>query len=368
METTTERQRLTSERQGTANPLAPTGKQSQPPMTGLRKAAILLSLLPPEEAAGVLRHLEETEVEKLLGEMARLGVVSDQTLNELLQEGLQRLTKPQPVVTGGLAKVRSLLLQAFGVHQGTALWSKLEALLAEPTESRDDAELMAKLSQVPPQQIVELVRNENPQAIALLLSLLPVSHGAAVLGELPPELRAEVAFRLLITESPPEEVLETLRASLKEVVAPTAGRGTTRFNGLQVLTQILSNVPREVYQEILNALEQRDAELSERVQQAMFTFEDLVKLDDRSLQRILREVDMRELAVALKGASEELKEKIFRNMSQRAATILREEMDYMGPVRVREVTMAQRKVVDIVRRLEEAGEIAVPRGGEEVLV
>jgi flagellar motor switch protein FliG len=368
METTAERQRLTSEERGTANSPSPTNKQAQPSLTGLRKAAILLSLLSPEEAASVLRHLDEAEVEKLLGEMARLGTVSDRIVQELLLEGLQRIADPQPVVTGGLAKVRNLLLQAFGVHQGTALWSRLEALLAEPTESKDDAELLAKLSQVPPQQVVELVRNENPQAIALLLSILPVSHGAAVLGELSPELRAEVAFRLLITEAPPEEVLETLRASLKEIVTPTTGRTMTRFNGLQVLTQILSNVPKEVYQEILNALEQRDAELAERVQQAMFTFEDLVKLDDRSLQRVLREVDMRELAVALKGASEEVKEKIFRNMSQRAATILREEMDYMGPVRLREVTMAQRRVVDIVRRLEEAGEIAIPRGGEEVLV
>lgn len=337
-------------------------------VSGLRKAAILLSLLSPEEAAGVLRHLEESEVEKLLGEMARLGTVSDQAIDDLLKESLQRIAQPPPIASGGLAKVRSLLVQAFGVHQGTALWSRLEALLSEPAEDKEDTELLAKLGSVHPQHIVELVRNENPQAIALLLGLLPTAHGAAVLGELTPELRAEVAFRLLITEPPPEEVLETLRASLKEVIAPTAQRAVTRFNGLQVLVQILSNVPREVYQEILTALEQRNPELAERVQQAMFTFEDLVKLDDRSLQRVLREVDMRELAVALKGASEELKEKIFHNMSQRAAQILREEMDFMGPVRLRDVTLAQRKVVDIVRRLEEAGEIAVPRGGEEVLV
>lgn len=351
MEQTVERQRTTASK-----------------VSGLRKAAILLSLLSPEEAAGVLRHLEESEVEKLLGEMARLGTVSDQAIDDLLKESLQRIAQPPPIASGGLAKVRSLLVQAFGVHQGTALWSRLEALLSEPAEDKEDAELLAKLGSVPPQHIVELVRNENPQAIALLLGLLPTAHGAAVLGELTPELRAEVAFRLLITEPPPEEVLETLRASLKEVIAPTAQRAVTRFNGLQVLVQILSNVPREVYQEILTALEQRNPELAERVQQAMFTFEDLVKLDDRSLQRVLREVDMRELAVALKGASEELKEKIFHNMSQRAAQILREEMDFMGPVRLRDVTLAQRKVVDIVRRLEEAGEIAVPRGGEEVLV
>jgi flagellar motor switch protein FliG len=121
-------------------------------------------------------------------------------------------------------------------------------------------------------------------------------------------------------------------------------------------------------QEVLANLEQQNPELAERVQQAMFTFEDLVKLDDRSLQRVLREVDMRELALALKGASEELKDKIFRNMSQRAAQILREEMDYMGPVRLRDVTVAQRRIVDIVRKLEEAGEVTIPRGGEEVLV
>ncbi len=260
-----------------------------------------------------------------------------------------------------------MLIQAFGAQQGAALWSRLEALLKEPIPERQDVELLSKLSAVPPQHLVELVRNENPQAIALLLGLLPPSHGAAILNELSPELRSEVALRLLITESPPEEVLDTLRKSLHDAIAPATQR-TARFNGLQVLVQILSNLPREVMQEILANLEQQNPELAERVQQAMFTFEDLVKLDDRSLQRVLREVDMRELALALKGASEELKDKIFRNMSQRAAQILREEMDYMGPVRLRDVTAAQRRIVDIVRKLEEAGEVTIPRGGEEVLV
>lgn len=335
-------------------------------LTGKRKAAILLSLLPPDEAALVLKHLDENEVEILLSEMARLGAVSDEIVRNLIEEGLQRLESEQPIASGGITKVRSLLIQAFGVQQGATLWERLESLLKEP-EKQEDVELLSKLSAVPPQHLVELVRNENPQAIALLLGLLPPSHGAVILNELSPELRSEVALRLLITEPPPEEVLETLRRSMQDAIAPAARR-TARFNGLQVLTQILSNLSREVMQEILVNLEQQNPELAERVQQAMFTFEDLVKLDDRSLQRVLREVDMRELALALKGASEELKEKILRNMSQRAAQILREEMDYMGPVRLRDVTAAQRRIVDIVRKLEEAGEITIPRGGEEVLV
>ncbi len=336
-------------------------------LTGRRKAALLLSLLPPDEAALVLRHLDEPEVEQLLSEMARLGIPSDETIGQVLQEGLEHLEKQTPLVTGGVSKVRSLLIQAFGAQQGAALWSRLEALLKEPSAERQDVELLTKLSAIPPQHLVELVRNENPQAIALLLGLLPPSHGAAILNELSPELRAEVALRLLITEPPPEEVLETLRCSLQDAIAPAIGR-TVRFNGLQVLVQILSNLPREVMQEILSNLEQRNPELKERVQQTMFTFEDLVKLDDRSLQRVLREVDMRELALALKGASDELKEKILRNMSKRAAQILREEMDYTGPVRLRDVTAAQRRIVDIVRKLEEVGEITVPKSGEEVLV
>ncbi len=334
-------------------------------LMGKRKAAVLLSLLPPDEAAAVLKQLDESEVEILLSEMAKLGIVAEDIVQSLIDETLQRLQSYQPLAAGGVSKVRSLLIQAFGAKQGAELWLKLESLLKEQTS--DDIELLSKLSAVPPQHLVELVRNENPQAIALLLGLLPPSHGAAILNELSPELRSEVALRLLITESPPEEVLDTLRRSLQDAIAPAAQR-TARFNGLQMLVQILINLPREVMQEILDNLEQQNPELAERVQQAMFTFEDLVKLDDRSLQRVLREVDMRELALALKGASEELKDKIFRNMSQRAAQILREEMDYMGPVRLRDVTAAQRRVVDIVRKLEEAGEITIPRGGEEVLV
>ncbi|MFA0753991.1 MAG: hypothetical protein IMHGJWDQ_001774 [Candidatus Fervidibacter sp.] len=336
-------------------------------LTGRRKAALLLSLLPPDEAALVLRHLDEPEVEQLLSEMARLGIPSDETIGQVLQEGLEHLEKETFLITGGVSKVRSLLIQAFGAQQGAALWSRLEALLKEPSAERQDVELLTKLSALPPGHLVELVRNENPQAIALLLGLLPPSSGAAILNELSPELRGEVALRLLITEPPPEEVLETLRCSLQDAIAIASGR-TARFNGLQVLVQILSNLPREVMQEILGNLEQKSPELAERVQQTMFTFEDLVKLDDRSLQRVLREVDMRELAIALKGASDELKDKIFRNMSQRAAQILREEMEYTGPVRLRDVTAAQRHIVDIVRKLEEAGEITVPKSGEEVLV
>lgn len=335
-------------------------------LTGRRKAAILLSMLPPDEAASVLKQLDEREVEILLSEMAKLGVVADDTVQQLVEESLQRLQSRQPIASGNAAKVQSLLIQAFGVQRGKALWAKLEELLKESSPEKQGLELLSKLSVVPPQHMVELVRNENPQAIALLLGLLPSSHGAAILNELSPELRSEVALRLLITESPPEEVLDTLKRSLQDAITPAAQR-TTWFNGLQVLVQILSNLPREVMQEIIDNLEQRNPELAERVQQAMFTFEDLVELDDRSIQRVLREVDMRELALALKGASEELKEKIFRNMSQRAAQILREEMDYMGPVRLRDVTAAQRRIVDIVRKLEEAGEITIPRG-EEVLV
>ncbi len=343
-------------------------RSSIPWLPGRRRAAILLSLLSPEEASSVLRHLEEREVTALVTEMMRLDKVDSNTVSHLVSEGLARLESRQLIVTVGAEKVRTLLMQVFGAQQGAALWGRLEALLQEPTSEEPDPELLSRLGSIPPQQLVELVRNENPQAIALFLGLLPGTQGAAVLSELPPELRSEVALRLLITEPPPKEVLDTLRRSLQDAIAPAAQRSTTRFNGLQVLVQILSNMSREVSQEVLAAIEQRNPALAERVQQALFTFEDLIRLDDRAIQRMLREVDMRELALALKGASEELKEKMFRNMSQRAAQILQEEMDYMGPVRLRDVSIAQRNIVNTVLKLEEAGEITVPRSGEEVLI
>lgn len=324
----------------------------QDELSGRRKAAILLSLLSPEEAAQVVRHLQEEEVKALMEEVARLGWVGPEVAAQVFREGMAHLEASGPVALGDWTKVKAILAQAFGEGQG-----------AKGADAAEEAP-WASLS-VP--RLVELVRQEHPQTLALLLGSLPTAQAAEVLAQLPAEMRREVALRLLLMDSPSPEAMEALRRTVQESLAPLASPANA-FNGLQVLARILNRAPREVAQEVLSSLGERSPDLAEQVQQALFTFEDLLRLDDRSFQRLLREVETRELATALRGASEELQQKVFRNMSQRAAATLREEMEFMGPVRLGEVKAAQRSLVEKALKLEATGEITIPRAGEEVLL
>lgn len=321
-------------------------------LSGRRKAAILLSLLSPEEAAQVVRHLQEEEVRALMEEGARLGWVGPEVAAQVLREGMAHLEASGLIALGDWTKVRAILAQAFGEGQG-----------AKGADAVEEAP-WASLS-VP--RLVELVRQEHPQTLALLLGSLPAAQAAEVLAQLPAEIRREAALRLLLMDPPSPEAMEALRRTVQESLAPLASPASA-FNGLQVLARILNRAPREVAQEVLSSLEERSPDLAEQVQQALFTFEDLLRLDDRSFQRLLREVETRELATALRGASEELQQKVFRNMSQRAAAMLREEMEFMGPVRLGEVKAAQRSLVEKALKLEATGEITIPRAGEEVLL
>jgi len=213
-----------------------------------------------------------------------------------------------------------------------------------------------------------VIQGEHPQTIALILAYLSPEQAASVLSGLPPELQVDVARRLATMDRTSPDVIREVERVLERKLSTFVSQDFTMVGGIDALVEILNRSDRGTEKNILEALEEQDPELAEEVKRKLFVFEDVVLLDDRALQRVLREVDMKDLALALKGASEEVREKFFKNMSKRAAQMLKEDMEYMGPVRVRDVEDAQQRIVNIIRQLEEAGEIVIARGGEEELI
>ena len=219
-----------------------------------------------------------------------------------------------------------------------------------------------------PQQLLGFIQGEHPQTIALILSYLEPEQAALVIGGLAASLQAEVAKRIARMDRITPEVLREVERVLERKLSTVMGQDFTLAGGIDAIVNIINNADRATERNIMEHLEENDPELAEEIKRRLFVFEDISKMDDRSLQRVLREVEMKELGLALKGATEELRSKFFRNMSKRAAEMLKEDMDYMGPVRVRDVEESQQKVVNVVRALEDTGEIIISRGGEEELV
>jgi flagellar motor switch protein FliG len=335
-------------------------KPAEKKLTGKQKAAIILVALGTEIAAKVLPHLNEAEVEELGLEIARLGSIPAEVRQQVIQEFYEVCLAQNLALEGGIDHARTLLEQAFGPEKANEILSRLtRALQMLPFDS---------IKRVHPAQLSTFLQDEHPQTIALVLAYLEPQAAAAVLSSLPPELRPEVAERLATMGSTPPEVIRRVEGVLQRKLSSLASQELTAAGGVKSLVDILQWVDRSTEHTIFDALNESNPELAEEVRKLMFTFEDLLQLDDRAIQQVLKEVEMKELALALKGASDALKEKIFRNMSERAVNMLKEEIEFMGPVRVRNVEEAQQRIVSIVRRLEEAGEIVLSRGGEDEML
>ncbi len=335
-------------------------KPAEKKLSGKQKAAIVLVALGTETAAKILPHLNEAEVEELGLEIARLGSIPAEVRQQVIQEFYEVCLAQNLALEGGIDHARTLLEQAFGTERANEILSRLtRALQMLPFDS---------IKRVHPTQLSTFLQDEHPQTIALVLAYLEPQAAAAVLSSLPPELRPEVAERLATMGSTPPEVIRRVESVLQRKLSSLASQELTAAGGVKSLVDILQWVDRNTERTIFDALNESNPELAEEVRKLMFTFEDLLQLDDRAIQQVLKEVEMKELALALKGASDALKEKIFRNMSERAVNMLKEEIEFMGPVRVRNVEEAQQRIVSIVRRLEEAGEITLSRGGEDEML
>jgi len=329
-------------------------------LTGRQKAAILMISLGPEISSEIFKHLTDEEIEQLTLEIANLRRVDVATRSEVLEEFHEMALAREYIARGGIEYARELLEKGLGAEKANEIINRLTASLqVRPFDFARKTD---------PAQLLNFIQHEHPQTIALILAYLHAEQAGQILSALPPELQVEVARRLATLDRTSPEVLEEIEATLERRLSAFVMQDYTAAGGIDVAVEVLNRVDRATEKTIMDALEEQDPELAEEIKKRMFVFEDIILLSDRDIQQIIREVDTAEWALALKTASEEVSERIFKNMSKRAAEMLKEEMEYLGPVRLRDVENAQQKIVSIIRRLEEAGEIIVVRGGEDELV
>lgn len=330
------------------------------PLSGKRKAAVLLITLGPEVSGSVLRELREGEIEQLTLEIAATEGVDDDIRRVVLAECYQMGLANRFLTSGGLAYAQEMLAQALGDDQALEIMKRLSKNMRP--------QHFDFLRESDPAQLAQFIQEEQPQAIALILSHLQPSTASRVLSALPAELQTEVSMRIAMMERTPPEVVEGIETVLRRRLSSIITSEYTSVGGIEYLVKVLTQVDRGTERVILSYLQEQNAELADEVLKLMFVFDNLIQLDDASLQRVLREVDPKDLTRALRGASEQLRDRIFRNLSTRAADMLREDMAVAGPVRLKQVEEAQQKIVNIVRRLEESGDIVIQRGGDDVLI
>jgi len=331
-------------------------------LQGRKKAAALLITLGRDRSAQVLRHMSDEDIERLTWEISAMGELKADQRQHVIEEFEESAVGRNVISLGGLEYAEELLRLALGDDKAAELIDRLSA--TSPTVP------FGFLRHLNVQQLVNFLSNEHPQTIALLTSFLQADKAAQVLAGLEPQMAADVAQRIaLMDRANPEivsEVESVLRRKLSSVLQPT--RQTQTVGGIEVLVNLLKQSSRMTEKTILEALEDNEPELADEIKKRMFVFENIGTLDDRSIQRILREVEIRDLSMALKATPESVKECIMRNMSSRAAAMMKEDMAASGPVRLRQVEEAQARVVEVIRRLDDAEEIVIARGGDDELV
>jgi len=330
-------------------------------LSGAQKAAILCMVLGSESASLITQKLGPDEVEMISFEIARMDRVSTEATEAVLAEWIEVMMAADSIASGGLEFAREVLEKAFGPTKAAAMFRRIVEQISETAG-------LHRLRNADPQQLGNMLRGEHPQTVALILAHLDPTHTAQVLKELDPQFGAEVVLRVARMEKVSPDMLVLIERSIltETDLAPT--QGLTTSGGPQVVAEVLNLVTPSLEKAIMRGVEERDPALSEQIRNLMFVFEDVVTLDDRSLQRLLREIDVKELALALKSASNEVKNKIMGGMSQRASGALKEEMEMLGPSRKRDIEVAQTAIVAMIRKLEDAGEIVVGGGQDDLVV
>ena len=329
-------------------------------LTGKQKAAILLISLGPDVSAQVYKYLSEEEIEKLSLEISSAKKV-DTNLKENVLEQFHQIAVAQDYITqGGIGYAKTVLEKAFGKQEASNIINRLtSSLQVRPFDFARKAD---------PQQVLNFIQGEHPQTIALVLSYLDSEQAGQILSSLPQELQADVARRIATMDSTSPEIISQVEQVLEKNISASVSEDYTQTGGIQAVVEVLNGVDRSTERTILDALEVQDPELADEIKKRMFVFEDIVVLDNRAIQRVIREVENEDLRLALKVASDEVKDVVFTNMSQRMAETFKEEMEYMGPVRLRDVEEAQMRIVAIIRRLEDIGEIVIARGGGDDII
>lgn len=341
--------------------MAKGGSFGEVSITGIQKAAILLIVLGPERSAGMFKHLKDEEIEELTLEIANTRSVSPQQKEEVINEFYELCLAQQYIAEGGINYAKELLEKALGNEKALDVIGKLtSSLQVKPFEfvRKTDAS-----------QLINFIQDEHPQTIALILSYLSAQQAGQIISALAPDRQADVARRIAVMDRTSPDIIKEVEKVLETKLASLVNQDYTIIGGVDSVVEILNSVDRGTEKHIMESLEIEEPELADEIRKKMFVFEDVLLLDDRAIQRVLRDVDNNDLGIALKGANEQVQNAIFGNLSKRLATMIKEDMEFMGPVRMKDVEEAQQKIVNIIRKLEDAGEIVISRGGgDEIIV
>ncbi|MGC4375634.1 flagellar motor switch protein FliG [Fictibacillus sp. Mic-4] len=329
-------------------------------MSGKEKAALLMISLGPDIAAQIYKYLSEEEIEKLTLQISQIRKVDSEVKENIISQFHQIALAQDYIAQGGIGYAKTVLEKAVGKNEAMAIINRLTSTLqVRPFDFARKAD---------PAQIFNFIQNEHPQTIALILSYLDASQAGQILSELPQEMQADVAKRIATMDRTSPEIINEIEQILERKLSTTVSNDFTQAGGIEAVVDVLNGVDRSTERTILESLEVQDPDLAEEIKKRMFVFEDIVTLDNRAIQRVIRDVQNEDLLLALKASSEEVKEVLFRNMSERMAENFKEEMEFMGPVRLRDVEEAQSRIVAIIRRLEDAGEVVIARGGGDDII
>ncbi|WP_152656397.1 flagellar motor switch protein FliG [Oceanobacillus sp. CFH 90083] len=329
-------------------------------LTGRQKAAILLISLGPDVSAQVYKYLSEEEIEKLSLDISSVKKVDSALKEEVLDQFHQIAVAQDYISQGGIGYAKTVLEKAFGKEEASSIINRLtSSLQVRPFDFARKAD---------PQQVLNYIQGEHPQTIALILSYLDAEQSGQILSALSKDIQADVARRIATMDSTSPEIISQIEQVLEKNISSSMTEDYTQTGGIQTVVEVLNGVDRSTERTILEALESKDPDLAEEIKKRMFVFEDIVTLDNRAIQRVIREVDNDDLRLSLKVASDEVKEIVFQNMSERMVTTFKEEMEFMGPVRLADVEEAQTRIVNVIRGLEEKGEIVVARGGGDDII
>lgn len=329
-------------------------------LDGKEKTAILFITLGPERSAKIFEHLSDEEIEEITLEIANVRKVTPEEKDRVLEEFYEICLAQEFMSEGGINYAKDVLEKAMGSQRATEIINKLTASLqVRPFDFVKKADAG---------QLLNFIQNEHPQTLALVLSYLNPQQAGVILSSLPQGKQADVAMRIATMEATSPQVIKEVEFILEKKLSSMVTKDFASTGGIQAIVDILNSVDRATEKFIMETLELEEAELAEEIRQKMFVFEDIMNLDSVYVQRFIREVDNNDLTVALKGCKEELQEYIFSNMSKRMAEMLKEDMQFMGPIRLKNVEEAQQKIVGIIRRLQDAGEIVISRGGDDEVV
>jgi len=331
-------------------------------ITGKQKAAIILLVLGEEITAEVFKHLTDDEIQDISREISVIGAVSSQITDSVVEDFYNLTMAKEYLTMGGIEYAKRVLIKSLGAEEARKIIDRLVKMLEKSTG-------FSSLEKVNPQQLSKFIQNEHPQTIALILAHLSASQAAELIASLPEDMRSEIIIRMANLEEISPEIVKKISGVLDQKLEALGSYSLEEYGGVKAVAELFNRMDRRASRSVLEQIESRDPELTASIRDLMFVFEDILLIDDQGIMEILKRADKKSLAIGLKGANEELQAKFFRNMSQRAAEMMKEEMEYLGPIRVKDVEKSQHEVVEIVRGLEEEGVLVIGgAGGEEYVV